>query len=154
MASDTQLRLVKNVLVRDYDALWAAHELGQHRDPIPGRLPPLHVAALLGDMRSIQPLISHESVHARDMDGSTPLHYAVRGASDDAADTILALIGAGADPNAKDDAGYTPLDVAMQLGIAAYAKILNDNGARCATHTDQLRLRDLLARGRDRQPPG
>jgi ankyrin repeat protein len=48
---------------------------------------------------------------ARDVSGSTPLHWAVR---DGAAENIQALLAAGADAKAKDKDGETPWALAQE----------------------------------------
>jgi len=54
------------------------------------------------------------------------LHYA---ASEKAADTAQQLVTAGADPNATDDEGWTPLHFAAQSNSAELIRLLLQAGA-------------------------
>lgn len=65
-------------------------------------------------------------VRAKDADGRTPLHGAiVRGAR--ACDVARALLSAGADPNAPDNFGYTPLHIAALNEFSACVLLLLGN---------------------------
>src|SRR5206468_5184402 len=68
--------------------------------------------------------------------GAEPLHYAVDGAPgsrtwdpDAQAATVACLIEAGADPNALDKNGVTPLHRAVRTRCAAAVKVLLEGGA-------------------------
>jgi hypothetical protein len=74
--------------------------------------------------------------------GGQPLHYAVDGVQPDAAaqrDTIMALVECGADPDARDKNGTTPLLRAIRnrsaaavealLGAGADPRVRNDSGS-------------------------
>lgn len=63
---------------------------------------------------------------AADRLGRTPLHYA---AMEDAADSVRALIEAGADVDAPDQAGNTPLHFAAQEGALVVGRTLLEGGA-------------------------
>lgn len=60
---------------------------------------------------------------ARDIDGRTPLHGSiVRGAR--ACDVARLLLSVGADPNAPDNFGYTPLHIAALNEFSACVLLL------------------------------
>jgi len=60
----------------------------------------------------------------------TPLHWAVRNAGRSNIAVVELLLEAGADPNAEDDDGKTPLDYAEATGNAAMANLLRTHGGR------------------------
>ena len=62
-----------------------------------------------------------------------PLHSAAAGRS---AGSVRALIGAGADVNAKQRNGWTPLHSAAQSGDAAMARMLVEAGADLQAESD------------------
>ena len=88
-------------------------------------------AAKKGSLEGVKSLLATDSklVHARDQDGSTPLHCAVwKGHQEVAA----ALIAAGADVNAHNQNehwGTTPLHAAAHANQAVIAQLLIDHGA-------------------------
>ena len=55
------------------------------------------------------------------------MHYAAHGGQKEIAEL---LIDAGADVNAKDDDGTTPLDRAIQLGHPEIADLLRQHGGK------------------------
>lgn len=66
-------------------------------------------------------------VDTRDCEGRTPLHYAARDPFKEAAESLLIN---GADVNARDNIGCTPLMMAAALNSnAAVAELLLENGA-------------------------
>jgi ankyrin repeat protein len=97
----------------------------------------LHVAAA-----SYQPALGRAltkggaDVSARNRRGAQPLHYAADGSPGSAhwnpdaqAATVAYLIEAGADPNAIDGNGVTPLHRAVRTRCAAAVSALLDGGA-------------------------
>lgn len=91
---------------------------------------PLGLAAFFGHPSTVRLLLDRgAAVHAASQNAMKvqPLHAAVAGRS---AEAVAALLDAGADPNARQQVGYTPL-----------------MGAASAGHTDLVDL--LLARGAD-----
>jgi hypothetical protein len=97
----------------------------------------LHIAAA-GYRQEIarQLMAAGANVRARNRRGAEPLHYASDGAPGSRswnpsaqAATIACLIEAGADPNAIDNSGVTPLHRAVRTRCAAAVSALLDNGA-------------------------
>ena len=97
----------------------------------------LHVAAAAHRQEIVQMLIATDaSVRARNRRGAEPLHYAVDGKPGSRkwnpaaqAATVSRLIEAGADPNATDKSGVTPLHRAVRTRCAAAVKALLEAGA-------------------------
>jgi ankyrin repeat protein len=88
-------------------------------------------AAKKGDVTAIKSLLASDSslIHARDSDGSTPLHCATWKGHQN---VVSALLAAGADVNAvnqNEHWGTTPLHAAAHANQAAIAKMLLDQGA-------------------------
>lgn len=84
-------------------------------------LTPLHYAVMSGLVPQMQELVRRgAAINARDKWGLTPLHYAVMLSSAPARqrEVVAALLAAEADPNARDDTGYTPL--AFTKGMSPY----------------------------------
>ncbi len=83
-------------------------------------------AAITGDAELVALLLAHhaDAKHA-DRNGATALHFAI----DDRA-KAEALLAAGADPNATDNTGYTPLMTAANRGAGGdVVELLLDHGA-------------------------
>ena len=60
-------------------------------------------------------------VHAKDIDGGTPLHWAAHW---DASATAEVLLKEGADVYAKDKFGWTPLHYAEEIRTRSVARLL------------------------------
>jgi ankyrin repeat protein len=108
-------------------------ELGAGANPaknFQGRTP-LIWAAQSGDAAVARPLLDRGAdVRAREaLNGLTALHLAA-GVEGDRADLVEALLGTGADPNAADGDGSTPLAWATRQGNAAVARLLRATGAK------------------------
>jgi len=95
----------------------------------------IHVAAAASEPAIIRALAECGGrVDAVNRRGAQPLHYAVDGtgsvqAADTQRDTVSVLIGLGADPNATDKNGTTPLLRAIRNRNAAAVEALLDRGA-------------------------
>jgi Ankyrin repeats (many copies) len=88
----------------------------------------LRQAAEIGDIHGLQMLLEDRvSIDARDAGGRTALMLAVLHGHSDAVDALLA---GGADPNAADAHGTTPLQTAVATNQPAVAAALRRAGAR------------------------
>ncbi|HCR38575.1 MAG TPA: hypothetical protein DIV80_03745 [Synergistaceae bacterium] len=100
-----------------------------------------------------------EATNARDKDGGTPLYYACeendstltrrdRSYPVDHLDIARTLIEAGADVNAKDIQGWTPLHEAAEAGRTDIVQLLLDHGAdvnaRASIQNEVSRVFDSL----------
>jgi ankyrin repeat protein len=87
-------------------------------------------AARAANWTSVRTLVSkglqRDGVNAADSDGTTALHFAVRA---DEVDIVSVLIRAGADTNAENRLGVTPLFLAAQNGNAVMVQKLLAAGA-------------------------
>jgi len=111
---------------------WYMRHEGHRLNP---RVTPLHMAALTGDVNTIDLLIARGSeADARDESGMTPLFYATRWA---VIPVVRRLIASGADINIKSDAGATPLVDALRNGYVWTAEVLIAAGA------DKVAMRDF-----------
>jgi ankyrin repeat protein len=97
----------------------------------------LHIAAACYEAGLTRELVNAGAVvAAANRRGAQPLHYAVDGGPGGARwnpvaqqETVLCLAGLGADPNAVDKNGTTPLHRAVRNRCAAAVKALLDVGA-------------------------
>ncbi len=87
----------------------------------------LHVAAFYGYTPIVAMLLKYSLIHCADDDGKQPIHKAVWG--HDKPDVVELLLNAGADPNASNAFGYTPLHWAAKHGHVASAQLLLKAGA-------------------------
>lgn len=86
-------------------------------------------ASALGDTGALRVLLARDPALARARDGgSTPLHWAAQHCQQSAATLLIAR---GADPQARDIAGFTPAQVAVEQGCLRLAQKL-DGGASSA----------------------
>lgn len=87
----------------------------------------LRRAAEIGDIAQLQAQIANGPADARDQDGRTALMLAVLRGQSRAVEMLLA---SGADPNAADAHGTTPLQAALAAHQQAIAETLQRAGAR------------------------
>mmetsp|Transcript_39393 Transcript_39393/g.92606 ORF Transcript_39393/g.92606 Transcript_39393/m.92606 type:complete len:112 (-) Transcript_39393:15-350(-) len=81
--------------------------------------PTLHRAVSNGHVEMTQVLLAAGAdVNARNVDGKTPLHFAVN-LKDGRVELVQILLAAGADVDSKDRMGITPLAVAKHGDIFA-----------------------------------
>jgi ankyrin repeat protein len=137
---------VSAALSMKHDAVLQAL-LARGADPnqsLPGGITPLMVAAALGQAKGVQALLAHGAdAGAADGEGGTALHAAAQYgfAARDRTRVVPvweALLSTGAEPDAANDAGYTPL--LLLLGARA------EPGAACDEDTLLAQLEKLLAR--------
>lgn len=91
--------------------------------------PPLHLAAHFGHLDLITLLVNlgaDVNMQCPPQFANMPLHAACAGAQDAA---VEALLRAGADPNATDANGYTPVMIAAANGCAGAVRALIAKGA-------------------------
>ena len=108
---------------------------------IQASLTALHVAVWRGDFEIVQAIVraSGVNLNARDNSGITPLHMTICFAYSHARLPVFqALLEAGADPNAVDDDGRTPLFFAAGLEDKTVAEALLDGGANPAVRNNNL----------------
>jgi ankyrin repeat protein len=124
---------------------------------------PLYRAVRSIDLAAVQLLVDRGANPSQAIkDGSTPLMAAAglgaprggdeevteAGDRNDPIDVMKALIGKGADVNAANDAGMTPLHYAAQRGSDRIVEFLASQGARFDTKNKQGRTPSELARGK------
>jgi len=104
---------------------------GEHPIPSQGRRGPLHDAALKGHASICEILLERAgticSIQDTDEQGETPLHYAARSLCP--SDTVAFLIENGANVEAVNKFGATPLHVAIGLNSIDAVRALLDKGA-------------------------
>lgn len=136
---------------------------------------PLVDAAERGDEPAVRTLLEQRAdVNARAVDGTTALHWAVRGehlriadvllragadasaadrhgvtplylaAENGDADMIRRLLDAGADPHSADPAGETALMTAARTGVPAALRALIERGARVDAHDPEFEQTALM----------
>ena len=87
---------------------------------------PLHIVR---DPAAVPALVeAGANVEARDDGDRTPLHTAVM--EPDSEQVIAALLAVGADPNALDGHGASPILLATEVGDIEYVRLLRQAGAR------------------------
>lgn len=97
--------------------------------PFTAGLSNLHIAAMKGNIFALEKLLSMENiaVDSRDEYEETPLMYAVRAPSK--LNMLNLLVAAGADLDAVNDDGETPLYLAITFGQTEVVEFLINKGA-------------------------
>jgi len=92
---------------------------------------PLHAAANSGNLEVVRILIEYDRayINARDDDGFTPLLMASEGRNSKDGSVVRLLLDHGADVNAQNQAGWTPLDEASYYGALEVVRLLLERGA-------------------------
>jgi ankyrin repeat protein len=123
----------------------------------------LYRAVRAGDLAAVQLLVSSGADPSQALkDGSSPLMAAAglgaprggdeevteAGDRNDPIDVMRVLIGKGADVNAANDAGMTPMHFAAQRGSDRIIEFLAAQGARLDVKNKQGRTPSELARGK------
>lgn len=95
----------------------------------------LKVAILMNDSELFGSLIKNKNLNLTwaDLEGRTALHWAAT--TESGYDFIKLLIDRGANPNQKDKQGYTPQDLAKQLGQERNAELLETLSRQLETIT-------------------
>jgi ankyrin repeat protein len=110
------------------------------------QLTPLHYATSLNP-RDIDEISKHikimqiliksgANLNATNINGFTPLHFAIQTHAINIIDIVQLLIDNGANINAKTNEGLTPLHLAAKLGYFQSATILRQSGADCTIKDD------------------
>lgn len=116
-ADDPVRALARSILERGGDACGRAG--AQHRTA-------LHLAVSLGDIELAQVLLERGAdPNARDAQGRTPLHAALKLDAERALPLLQRLIAAGADPEVATATGETPLGLALAREERDFARWLN-----------------------------
>lgn len=90
---------------------------------------PLMWAAHFRDIEAMKILIQNRAdVNATTTDKATALHWALGGSS--SLMVVRLLLESGANPNAKDKSGTSPLQIAMNMHVQGYVELLKRFGAR------------------------
>ncbi|XP_025806581.1 tankyrase-1-like [Panicum hallii] len=98
-------------------------------DPESKRHGPLHLGAAAGKVDMCKLLIEdfQANVDATDVEGATPLVFAVQGTGSTA--VVSLLLSHGADANKADNGGISPLHIAAERGFYEVAELLLSKGA-------------------------
>ena len=93
----------------------------------------LHDAVENQDVELVSQLIQHgDDIHAKDIDGETPLHYAAKQNSENAVAMARLLLNAGADIHDQDGHGMTPFMIAA---ASSHVEMLRFLLSRCLLYT-------------------
>lgn len=110
---------------------------------------PLHLAAAFGGTDAVRVLLEHGAhVHqwSHNPQRNQALHAAI--ALGDSTETVGLLLEAGADVNASQAGGFTPLHQAAAAGKQELVMLLIENGARRELRCDQGKVAGDYARER------
>ncbi len=110
---------------------------------------PLHLAAAFGTPKAVQLLLLHGAkvdAISRNPQANQPLHAAL--ALNRSAESIQLLLAAGADPNALQAGGFTPIFSAATANRRDLAQLLIGHGAHVHLRSDQNKTPADFARER------
>lgn len=131
---------LRAILGEDAMRVWAVSEDGWA---------PLHLACAFGGPEAARLLLEH-GAHAhqvsRNPQRNQPLHAAI--ALGDSVETVKLLLEAGADVNAVQAGGFTPLHQAAAAGKLGLIGVLLEHGAKRDVRCDQGKLPADYARER------
>ncbi|MFZ0662726.1 MAG: ankyrin repeat domain-containing protein [Acidobacteriaceae bacterium] len=131
---------LRTILAGDATQVWAVSADGWA---------PLHLACAFAGPETVKLLLEH-GAHAHQVSHNPqrnqPLHAAIT--LGDSVETIRLLLEAGADVNAKQAGGFTPLHQAAAAGKLEMIAVLLKNGARRDVRCDQGKLPGDYARER------
>ena len=114
---------------------------------------PLHLAAHFGETPAVALLLAHGGdprARSRNPLANTPLHAGLAGTA--GLDLVDRLLSAGAEVNAVDGGGFTPLHLAASRGELSLVTRLLLRGAETSMRTAEGRTPADLARARGHEP--
>ena len=99
------------------------------------------ISIMLGNFEVIQYLVKRgASTNAKDVNDETPLHLCAYGKGGRFISVGECLLKAGSDPNAENQHGLKPLDIAASLNSLKFVEMLLRSGAHA---TDKLKRSKL-----------
>ena len=99
--------------------------------------PQLFAACARGDPVNTKKLLTKADVNSKDYGGRTPLHLACGCKSAGAKEVVQLLLKHGADANAADNLGMTPMDVAVKIQNPSIRNVLEESGVELQTALEQ-----------------
>ncbi len=118
MASSSEDDLEEGIVKSRCGLVTAALKRGANPNAAWERIPPLHLAVIVGEAPVVQALVDAGALmDGRDYLKRTPLHYAAQGLTDrvNSRELINMLLARGATIDARDTIGRTPLDYAVWM---------------------------------------
>jgi ankyrin repeat protein len=120
----SQLDLIDEAIYHDNNTLASSYDADDQDEPFETTL---HIASKGGHENMIDMLLTGGdlAVDETDSDANTALHVAVEGQKLAA---VLRLLDYGADPNAENAAGWTPVHLAVRTGSTDIVQALVERG--------------------------